>query len=113
MKKRLNFVSDRSSCSFIITNKSNEVKTLVDFVKENPQLIENYKETYGLDFPEKYTQEYLLISAEQNNETLVVGPNHLVFGDERGSLIDCVFDYILRDGGESENFNWYLKEMLR
>ena len=29
-----------------------------------------------------------------------------IFGDEDGSLIGEVFDYILRDGGESESFKW-------
>ena len=40
MKNRNGFVSNSSSCSFTIENRSNECRTLVGFVAENPQLIE-------------------------------------------------------------------------
>ena len=29
-----------------------------------------------------------------------------IFGDEDGTVIGRIFDYILRDGGESKNFKW-------
>ena len=39
MKTRIGYISNSSSTSFIIRNISNKHKTLVDFVKENPELI--------------------------------------------------------------------------
>lgn len=115
MKIRNGFVSNSSSTAFIITNKSDKEFGLVDFVKENPQLIEEFKECYDWykDDPE-YTQENLIKSAIVNNELFSPKEEKLcVFGDEQGSLIGCVFDYILRDGGESENFKWRFHEYYR
>lgn len=126
MKVRNSFVSNSSSCSFIITNKSKKTLTIVDFVKENPQLIENFKSQYDWhkDDP-KFTQENLILSAEnrlkraqefKEAKHYVYPPGfsaYVVFGDEQGDLIGEVFDYILRDGGNSENFKWEMYEMLR
>ena len=36
-----------------------------------------------------------------------------VFGDEDGTLIGRVFDYILREGGDSENFEWRFDQYYR
>ena len=43
MKTRQGFISNSSSSSFIIRNNSDKELTIVDFVKENPQLIEQFK----------------------------------------------------------------------
>lgn len=123
MKIRTSFVSNSSSCSFIITNTSKEVLTIVDFVKENPQLIQEFLDRYDWhkeDADTKYNQEMLIKSAEY-----LLGDNAveytfkskqrktLVFGDEQGNLIGEVFDYMLRDGGKSISFKWCMNEMLR
>lgn len=115
MKTRTGFISNSSSTSFIITNLTNEQKTLVDFVKENPQLIQLFVEQYDWykNDPE-FTQENLIESAQSNN--LVWKPNekkYCVFGDEQDTLIGEVFDYILRNGGSSESFDWQFEEYLR
>jgi len=129
MKTRSGFVSNSSSSSFIIRNKSNKELTIVNFVKENPQLIENFKAEYSWykDNPE-FTQENLIKSAEQRlndnqeinattKKSLYIIPanskSYLTFGDEHGDIIGHVFDYILRDGGESENFEWTFAESNR
>ena len=127
MKIRNSLVSNSSSCSFIITNKSNKQLTIVDFVKENPQLIEKFKELYDLykSYP-TFTQENLIKSAQvrldekpHTNDGIsnyIIPPKshrHLIFGDEHGDVIGHVFDYILRDSGESEHFTWEFDEMLR
>jgi hypothetical protein len=109
MKIRNGFVSNSSSSSFLITNKTNNLLNLVDFVKENPQLVEQWNNEYGYD----YTQEELIESAENNNINIQPGVYEYIFGDEDGTLIGRVFDYILRDGGESVNFKWNFKEYYR
>lgn len=103
MKVRNGFVSNSSSSSFIITNKSSKKLTLVDFVKENPQLVKEWNEQYNY----KETQKNLIESAKSRNLTFDANSSReYIFGDEEGTLIGRVFDYILRVGGSSKNFEW-------
>ena len=115
MKVRKGFVSNSSSTAFIITNHTEKPKTLVDFVAENPQLIEEFKSRYDWYMEEPgFTQDGLLKSAHENNA--IFNPKekkYIAFGDEDGTLIGHVFDYILRDGGESVSFAWKFHEWRR
>ena len=112
MKTRNGFISNSSSSSFIITNTSDEPKTLVDFVKENPQLVEEFCKEYDWN---NITQEQMITSA-RHADPRKFPPGEAVeaiFGDEQGTIVGQVFDYILRDGGQSESFTWRFHEHLR
>ena len=117
MKFKTDFVTNSSSTAFIIQNTSDKDLDLAAFVKENPQLINKFLVEY--DFYEKeaktrFNQKMLIESAEQNNMKFEAGTSkYCAFGDEQGTLIGQVFDYILRDGGSSENFTWRFYEWLR
>jgi hypothetical protein len=114
MKTRTGFVSNSSATSFTITNKTNQQKTLVDFVNENPQLLEDFLDTYDwYKSDDRFTPENLLKSAEENDLTLFPGPVYCTFGDEDGTIIGHVFDYALRAGGSSTSFTWKFEEYNR
>jgi hypothetical protein len=111
MKTRNGFVSNSSSTSFVITNLTDKRKTLVEFVIENPQLLREYEDMYG---PTEHCQAELLFSAKENDVVFEPRSSEIcAFGDEDGTLIGRIFDYILRDGGKSESFKWEYYQSLR
>lgn len=114
MKIKIDFVTNSSSTAFIIHNKTNEKKELVDFAIENIGLLDEFREIFGYKDDERYRPASFLESVFLNNFTFE--PNEAkrcVFGDEQDTIVGHVYDYILRDGGDSKSFSWYLKEYLR
>jgi hypothetical protein len=117
MKHRNGFVSNSSSSSFIITNMTNESKTIVDFAEENINLVQQYNNMY--DVP--YNQKQIINDAKKrlgrnSNDEYRFKPHEskrLVFGDSDGDDIGQIYDYMLRDKGKSESFKWKFDEYLR
>jgi hypothetical protein len=115
MRTRTGFVSNSSSTSYLITNITKQVgKTLVDFVKENPYLVNDFAETYGYTGDSRFTQEVMIRDAEMRNITFPpLKAVECEFGDHSGPYAETtlghVFDYILRDhhgSGASKSFRW-------
>ena len=102
MKVRSGFVSNSSSTSFVVVNKTKKNLTLLDFVEENPQLVKEWNAEYD----EKDTKRSMIRDAKKRGTIIKPGDQILVFGDEDGDVLGRVFDYILRDGGSSKRFNW-------
>lgn len=115
MRFRYDFVTNSSSTAYMIANTSDRVKTLVDFVHENPDLLDDFLSTYSWhqDDP-KFTHNGMIESAKNNNITFQPGEEkYCVFGDEDGTVIGHVYDYMLREGGSSESFTWRFEEWRR
>lgn len=112
MKIRENLVSNSSSTSFIITNKTKDHLTIVDFVKENEKLLDEFLDNYDWHKEDSdFTHSNMIKSAKKlkgqyYKYDLYPGDNEMAFGDEDGTLIGQVYDYILRNGGESKRFKW-------
>jgi len=113
MKTRNGFVSNSSSTSFIITNKTNNDLTLLDFVNETPELVNKFKRDYGYNNNEGYNQEKMIACAKKRNETLHLGDNEVEYGDNDGDTLGTVYDYMLRGGGETTRFKWCYLESNR
>jgi hypothetical protein len=143
MKVRIDFITNSSSTAYIIKNISDETKTIVDFVKENLDVLRHFNVEYEYSFcPEDLIKsaESLLTGA---NISLGYDPNDsesfvrtdsqeeyeeryknlytwkpkerkvIGFGDEQRTTIGLVFDYGLRDGGKSESFEYCFYEYWR
>ena len=117
MKMRTGFVSNSSSTAYYVVNKSTEKKTLVDFVRENPQLIELWNDEHSGP-SSNYTVDDLVKVAEKipeewgpkEGKTINFGDND---GDWGGTPLGEVYDYMMRGGGHSNSFSWDGGEQCR
>lgn len=116
MKIRSSFVSNSSSCSFIIKNISSEPKTLRDFVLENTRLFYDFCERYDYKEDEHFSLGKMVDDSIKPMYDKTFEPDVeeiCSFGDEDGTTLGHVFDYMLRDGGVSKSFEWRFHEYQR
>lgn len=115
MKWKTDFVTNSSSTAYVIQNTSGKELTLADFALENIHLFDEFLEQFDwYKDDSRYTKVNLLESAA--NEEIIFKPAdsvRCIFGDEAMTVVGCIYDYMLRDGGESENFIWRFQESLR
>ena len=90
MKTRKFFISNSSSSSFLVTNTSDEPKTLVDFAEETKYLVKLFNieyshadvslETFLINAKIRYAEDF----SEDTYEFAPHETKTMVFGDEDG-----------------------------
>jgi hypothetical protein len=133
MKKRTGFVSNSSSTSFTIENTTDSNLHLRDFVRENPQIVEEFYEMYEFGKPTNIDDvinqmvkdadaiELKIVREDKKGNkkkqriipSLKPGKNFVIFGDQDGNTIGLIYDYALRSGGKSKRFKWEFLEYNR
>ncbi len=115
MKIRMGFISNSSSCSFIIDNHTGQPRTLVDFLRDNPEIFQQYLKEFeddikhmGMDWGghavDGLTVESLWKSAAEYSQIIFPGRNYLTFEDDAG-LAEYVLHSMLSEM-KSSNKNW-------
>jgi hypothetical protein len=104
MKIRNGFVSNSSSSSFTITNKTGKDKTVGDLLREN---IWSYREW---DYKDGENEEEVLVAADQLGIIPANEKAEFSFTNEGGSLAEAFLRHYLEwgDAKESDSFKWSL-----
>jgi len=100
--------------SVIITNKSNNDLTLMDFINENNYLIDvfMYANRNCID-KTIYSKENINNSIKEHNFTIPKQSNNeYLFGLEDNNYIGHILNYSL-SSDESDNFKWYIHDITR
>lgn len=115
MKIRYGWISNSSSTSFLIKNLTNEPKTMLDFAKETLYLVDEHNKKYGYEI---HTYDAYLKDAQEEYDNYIWKPNETivcVFGDEHGTTMGAILDYMLRDDKNytADSFEWNFHEYYR
>lgn len=109
MKVRLGFVSNSSSSSYVINNKTDKDLSLADLIRENSHLAQEC-DRYSPKGA-KWTLETLIQSAKESGIVLKPGSNLISFSDaDEYNAIEIIGDYEMREGGDSERFSWSIQD---
>lgn len=118
MKTRLDFITNSSSTGFMITNTSDEEKTIEDFAEEVQYLVDVWNTEYAnssYDLAVSH-EEFLESAKDLRYKDIKWSPGHdllCIFGDEQRTAIGRVLDYLLRDGGKTASFEWKFYDWYR
>lgn len=115
----MGFVSNSSSSSFIITNKTNNNLSFSEFLKDVGDIVQERWNTYfAQNAEDMVTPEQLMNSLLQDKSklnwltTIKPGENYFVVSDNCGILYQTVLDYTLREPITGERFDCELDEIL-
>lgn len=111
MRFRNGFVSNSSSCSFVIKNQTGDTKNMEDFALETGHLVKEFNKEY--DWNNHTLSEFMSNIDDYQIEWEPGETKVVIFGDEDGTIMGKVYDYMLRESDYSNSFSWHLKEMLR
>ncbi|MHA1769396.1 MAG: hypothetical protein ACTSV3_06040 [Candidatus Thorarchaeota archaeon] len=102
MKIRLDFVTNSSEVAYIIRNRTDTTKTLLDFIKELDHLIDKYNERN--DYPVSREDVY----EDAEGRLWSVGPNEEAFLmlSWESDLLGIILAETL-GSGSSESFSWH------
>ncbi|MCK9596170.1 hypothetical protein M0R19_03230 [Candidatus Pacearchaeota archaeon] len=122
MKIRQGFVSNSSSTSFIIKNKTNKQKTLMDFIEETSVfLYKIYIQKYPYHlWKDSQDESYREIFSAESVKSFIQKRNFrikgnkeigIIFADDQTST-ENFYELMLRDFNETESFSWQMDENL-
>ena len=116
VKVRMGFVTNSSSSSFVIVNKTKKTLSMADFIKENWEMIREMIADNDIcidgepasDIKDDNELMQKIIADAANLSFKPGRPTGFEVNNE-GSAIDCVF-YCMGKDGKSKSFEWFAGE---